>query len=100
GELSHLCARPAVAGMPSKAWRPASQRIATDVSRPPEYARTTRCMWFLPFHPFLELPREGLRLAVTAADHQDRVLRADRPHHFRQAGAIDRLGQGIRLSAL
>src|SRR5258708_12580563 len=76
-----------------------SQAMATDVSRPPEYASTIRSI-LLTLHPFVELARERLRLAVAAADHEDVVVAADRADHLRQAGAVDRFGERLRLRRL
>src|SRR5258708_36139434 len=73
-----------------------SHAMATDVSRPPEYASTIRSIQ-LTLHPFVELACERLRLAVAAADHEDVVVAADRADHLRQAGAVYRFGERLRL---
>src|SRR5262249_31688006 len=62
-------------------------------------ARSALCPC-LPFHPLLELPRERLRFALAAADHENRVLAADRADDIGQLGPIDRLGERRRLRRL
>src|SRR6476469_3414157 len=86
--------------MTSAPYFSASHAIATEVSSPPEYARTIRFLTALSLHPLFELLRDHLRLAIAAADDEDRVLAADRADDVGKTGAIDRLGERLRLRIL
>src|SRR5258707_798615 len=95
---SRLWPRSSVTAMTSPPYCSASHAIATDVSRPPEYARTMRSMLDpLSLHPLIELTPERLRLVIAPADHENGVLAADRADHLRQPGGIDRFGERRRL---
>src|SRR6266542_1934431 len=87
------CPRSSVSVMISASCFSASQRIATEVSRPPEYARTIRRMLRGP--PFLEPLREPGGIRCAAANHQDRIVAGNRADDLRQPRAID--GDGQRL---
>src|SRR5258708_23481952 len=89
---SRLWPRSSVTAMTSPPYCSASHAIATDVSRPPEYARTMRSMLDPLFlHPLIELTPERLRLVIAPTAHVYGVLAADRADHLRQPRAIDRL---------
>src|SRR5260221_8160661 len=97
---SRPCPRSSVTAITSAPYCSASHAMAIDVSRPPEYARTIRSISTLPLDPLVELPREDLRLAIAAANHEDGVLAADRADHFRQPRPVDGFGQRLRLRRL
>src|SRR5205809_1001520 len=66
---------------------------ATDVSRPPEYARTTRCgMGLLPSWSetgeTCELRGDGFSAGRRRTDQDDRVVARHRPEHLREAGPV------------
>src|SRR5437773_458671 len=86
-----------------------SHGIATDVSSPPEYAKTIRsitapsalCQGPLHFalaDVFLQSLHERGRAFFVARNHQDRVVAADRAHRLGQLRAVDCDRERLRLS--
>src|ERR1700733_8093928 len=79
------------------------QLIATEVSRPPEYARMTRsdmnqspCLGVL-----LQVLEGGGQLGARhgfAGHHEDGVITGDRADHVGQRRTVDRAGEVVRRS--
>src|SRR5882672_3409458 len=113
------CPRSSVTAMISASYLSASQRIATEVSSPPEYARTIRFIshscrkkWlalsrtvpatFLMSRvsgrpPAFQSLRKARRVGRAATDDEDRVVACNRADDLRQPGPIDRDSQWLRL---
>src|SRR5436190_18259283 len=77
--------------MTSASYCSASQRIATDVSSPPEYARTIRRMTpCTSLEPLIQSFRQTRGVGSAAADHENRVVARNRADDLGQTRAIDR----------
>src|ERR1700730_14793594 len=77
------------------------QLIATEVSRPPEYAKMTRSDidQSPSVGPVLQVLDRGGQLGTRhriARHHQDGVIAGDGADHIRQRSAVDRAGQIVR----
>src|ERR1700758_4629100 len=77
-----------------------TQLIATDVSKPPEYARMTRSDIFISSSPdSLQLLEPGSQFGAghrVASNHQYRVVAGDGAHDVGKGRAIDRQRQIVR----
>ena len=99
------CPRSIVTAMISAPCRSASQGMAMDVSRFPQFAVTIRCTagspaWFVIFRRVVLEPLDERGGAARAArDHENRVVAGDRADRLGQPRAIERLGQRLRLAA-
>src|ERR1700681_4237590 len=76
------------------------QLIATEVSRPPEYAKMTRSdMYQSPYDVLLLEVLDGAREFGAGhgftGHHQDGVVAGDGADHIRQRGAVDRARQVV-----
>src|SRR5687768_375229 len=97
------CPRSIVTAMISASKRSDSHGMATDVSRPPEYARTIFSDISTPsagLHPVYE-PFFGVFGGATpAADHENRVVAGDGAGHFLQPRPVDRDAQRLCLAGV
>src|SRR4051812_41752136 len=102
--------RSRVTAMISAPYFSASHGMATDVSSPPEYARTIRLIFNKPSRQW---GRPSVRMFASRPDaskalphrercgiYKDRVVAGNGADDFRQRRAIDRHGQRLRLSGI
>src|SRR5262245_47196144 len=94
--------------MISASYFSAIQGMATDVSSPPEYAKTIRSITApstqfsssrSPTCETLQTPRQRCRATRVPGDDENRVVALNRTHCLRQLGAINRLGKRRGLAS-
>src|SRR5262245_49202555 len=101
---SRPCPRSSVTAITSALYFSFSHGIATDVSSPPEYARTILSIFtaFTPseasreLRPCLELPRQRLGMAGIPRNHQYRVVAGEGAHDVFELRAVDGNRQRLR----
>src|SRR5689334_294337 len=102
-----MCSSPSVSWPTSTAQATTStphssriQRTATDVSRPPEYARTTRFATTSPLQPceFGEAARERRASDGFLAHDEQRVVARDETEHVGKRGTVERRPDHVRAA--